>query len=145
MQQNGTLSLSGSVAWSNFTRQLPSTACVIAWYIEANDTDGNWGNTTVQYLTVYAYTSLDVGRNNFTAWTADVGHTLLDVNASLHVDNINFTMITFEYPNGTQISLVWVQTTDEYYVENSTMTVTSDTIIWIYCEEAGEWYHIYGS
>ena len=145
MQQNGTLSLSGSVAWSNFTRQLPSTACVIAWYIEANDTDGNWGNTTVQYLTVYAYTSLDVGRNNFTAWTADVGHTLLDVNASLHVDNINFTMITFEYPNGTEISLVWIQTTDEYYVENSTMTVTSDTTIWIYCKEAGEWYHTYGS
>ncbi|RLG44284.1 MAG: hypothetical protein DRN81_04840, partial [Thermoproteota archaeon] len=50
MQQNGSLSLSGTEAWSNFTRTVPQNVQVIAWYIVANDTAGNWGNTTVQYL-----------------------------------------------------------------------------------------------
>jgi len=145
MQLNGTLSFTGNPTedWSNFTRELPFQEITIAWYIEANDTLDNWGNTSLQYLDITLYTSLAVGWNNFTAWNVDVGHTLMDVNASLHLDNINFTVITFEYTNGTQISLVWVQSTNEYFVENDTMTVTSTVTIWIYCKEAGEWFHNY--
>jgi len=90
-------------------------------------------------------TILAVGWNDVTPKTEDIGKTLCQVNASLHVDSINFTVITFEYPNGTQISLYWLQATDEYWVENTTMTVTADTTIWIYCKEAGEWNHSYGS
>jgi len=91
-------------------------------------------------------TELNVGWNSFYAWSEDVGHSLADVNASLHVDSINFTVITFEYPNGTQISLYWLQATDEYWVEDETKTVENTfTVIWIYCKEAGEWNHIYGS
>jgi len=54
MSQNGTLDWADNPleAWSNFTRTLPSTAQVITWYIEANDTDGNCGNTTIQYLII---------------------------------------------------------------------------------------------
>lgn len=99
----------------------------------------------IEIIGTASFSSLNVGWNDVTVWNVDVGHTLLDVNVSLHIDNINFTVITFHYPNGTEISLIWIQTTDEYYVENSTMTVTSDTTIWIYCKEAGEWYHNYGS
>jgi len=90
-------------------------------------------------------TILNAGWNSFTAWVADVGKTLIQVNASLHLDNVNFTVITFDYGNGTQISLYWLQATNEYWVEDTTMTVTSDTTIWIYCLEAGEWSHNYGS
>jgi len=90
-------------------------------------------------------TSLEVGWNSITVFDIDYGRTLVNINASLHLDSINFTVVTFHYSNGTEISLVWIQTTDEYYVENATMTVTSDTTIWIYCKEAGEWHHTYGS
>ncbi|MEM2144018.1 MAG: hypothetical protein QW279_01550, partial [Candidatus Jordarchaeaceae archaeon] len=56
MQFNGSLTLSGVEAWSNFTRTLPSsdTSYVIAWYIIANDTAGNSKSTSTQYLAVYA-------------------------------------------------------------------------------------------
>jgi len=132
-----------TTAWSNVTKTLNNTEKTIQWQIWACDTAGNWNSTGLQTLNLV--TGLSVGWNNFTAWSVDVGHTLLEVNVSLHVDNINFTVVTFHYSNGTEISLVWIQTTNEYYVENTTMTVTSDTTIWIYCKEEGEWHHTYGS
>ena len=53
IQYNGSLSLSGIHAWSNFTRVLPNQyGITIAWYIICNDTTGNIGNTTVQLLQV---------------------------------------------------------------------------------------------
>jgi len=132
-------------AWHNTTLYLNvSEGTVIKWYFEATNSKGQTYSTDVEYFTV-GVTMLNVGWNNFTAWNVDVGHTLLDVNASLHIDNINFTTITFSYPNGTQISLYWEQSTNTYWVENSVMTVTSDSEICIYCKEAGEWYHNYGS
>ncbi|RLI13389.1 hypothetical protein DRO33_01370, partial [Candidatus Bathyarchaeota archaeon] len=51
MQLNGTISLSGSTAWSNFTRILPQVD-VIAWYIKCYNIYGEWTNTSVQILDV---------------------------------------------------------------------------------------------
>ncbi|RLC33576.1 hypothetical protein DRH14_04650 [Candidatus Shapirobacteria bacterium] len=53
MEQNGSIAFPSQTteAWSNFTRVLPNQyGIVIAWYIIANDTYGNIGNTSVQYL-----------------------------------------------------------------------------------------------
>jgi len=132
-------------AWSNFTLYLNDTVdAVVAFRFHCNNTIGSLTITPWNYLKVTAH-PLDVGWNNYYAINPDVGHTLLEVNASLHLDSINFTVITFEYPNGTQVSLVWIQETDDYWVESTTMTVTSDAQIWIYCNEEGKWYHKYGA
>ena len=52
MQPNGTISYNAETqAWSNFTRLLPDqNGITIAWYIICNDTEGQWGNTSVQFL-----------------------------------------------------------------------------------------------
>jgi len=54
MQINGSIQFSGvTEAWSNFTRTLPNQyGITIAWYIVAYDIYGNYGNTTVQYLSL---------------------------------------------------------------------------------------------
>jgi len=143
-QLNGTLTFTDEPfeAWSNFTRTLPDQELTIAWYIVANDTVGHWGNTSIQILNVLSYTNLSVGWNNFTAWSVDVGHTLAQVNASLAIDNINWTVISLEYPNGTRAVLVWEQDTNEYIGEEDA-TVESGCTFYIYCLEAGKWYHSY--
>jgi len=143
MELNGTFQFAGqpTEAWSNFTRLLPQVE-VIAWYIVANDTSGNWGNTSIQILDVITYTELVVGWNNFTAWSVDVGKTLSQVNASLHLDNINWTVISLEYSNGSRAVLVWEQDTNEYIGQEGAV-VESGCTFYIYCKEAGEWYHNY--
>ena len=89
--------------------------------------------------------NLHAGWNSFEPWAADLGHTLSAVNSSLQWDSINFTMITFAYSNGTQVSLVWIQATNTYFVEDPNKTVTLTCTIWIYCKEAGVWLHTYES
>jgi hypothetical protein len=137
MQQNGTLNLSGSATWSNFTRTLPATECYIAWYIVANDTNNNWANTTTQYIHVLARTPLTVGWNSFTTCTADVGHTLSQVNTSLYTDSINYVEFVFEYANGTR----YVFFPD--WGGDATVPVTSDGKFYILCNVAGTWWHTY--
>ena len=145
MELNGTIELSGKTAWSNFTRTIPSTLsppATIAWYIVGIDVYWNTGNTSTQYLQVLFYTSLQAGWNNFSAWTVDVGHTLSQVNMSLALDNVNWTVISLEYSNGTRAVLVWEQSTGEY-IGDENATVESGCTFYIYCLEAGKWYHEY--
>jgi len=144
MQPNGTITFNGEKkAWSNFTRQLPDQYSItIAWYIACSNIYGNYGNTSVQYLQVISYTELSVGWNNFTAWNVDIGKTLSQVNMSLALDNINWTTISLEYPNGSRAVLVWEQDTNEYIGQEDAV-VESGCTFYIYCMEAGEWYHNY--
>jgi len=99
-------------------------------------------NIPFLYTVVYESTELSIGWNNFTAWSVDVGHTLAEVNASLHIDNINWTVISLEYSNGSRAVLVWEQDTNEYIGQESAV-VESGCTFYIYCKEAGEWYHNY--
>jgi len=146
IQENGTIDWTDNPtqAWSNFTRSIPpdSYGWKIAWYIVAYDVYGNHGNTSLQILTIVDYTPLAAGWNNFTAWDVDIGHTLAEVNMSLAIDNINWTTISLEYSNGTRAVLVWEQDTGEY-IGQENATVESGCIFYIYCKEAGEWYHNY--
>jgi len=89
-----------------------------------------------------AYSALQAGWNNFTAWTVDVGHTLAQVNMSLALDNVNWTVISLEYSNGTRAVLVWEQDTNEYIGQEGAVVESSCTF-YIHCMEAGEWYHNY--
>jgi len=140
-QANSTISFSGvTEGWSNWTRTKPSGLEKIYWFISCNDTLGNVRNTTIQV--VYIYTELVVGWNNFTAWSVDVGKTLSQVNTSLHLDNINWTVISLEYSNGSRAVLVWEQDTNEYIGQENAV-VESGCTFYIYCKEAGEWYHSY--
>jgi hypothetical protein len=88
------------------------------------------------YLT--KVTALAVGWNNFTAWGEDVGKTLGQVNASLNLDTINWTVIVVDYGNGTQWALVYGTEYNYEYV----IVATSDTL-YIYCNVAGSWWHTY--
>ncbi|RLI86021.1 MAG: hypothetical protein DRP01_05015, partial [Archaeoglobales archaeon] len=135
-EQNGTVNLTGKTCWSNFTRSIPEVG-IIAWYITANDTSGNVGNTSLQILELLK-TELVSGWNMFNASSVDVGHSLSEINASLNKDNINWTMLVLEYPNGTQYVFVYG------YTLNVNVQVTgTDNILYIYCGEAGIWYHKY--
>jgi hypothetical protein len=44
--------LSGTATWALFNFSLPDEPCLINWEIWANDTNGNWGSTGTQSLTV---------------------------------------------------------------------------------------------
>jgi len=88
-------------------------------------------------------TILVVGWNNFDAWSVDVGHTLADVNVSLWLDNVNFTVIVIEYANGTRVGLVYDQDTGEYIGNEAAVVESTNDKFWIYCLEVGEWYHTY--
>lgn len=140
MQSNGTVSLSGNIAWSNFTRTLPAsnlTSYTITWYIQTNDTEAYWGNTSAQYLTVSSVTPLSVGWTNFTSWSIDVGKTLSQVNVSLNSESINWTFMVFEYANTTRYSLVKGWGGDEETI------VTADGRFYVYCTDADTWAHTY--
>lgn len=52
MQENGTISLSGTEDWANFTRTLPNQYILIGWLVWVNDTSGNPTNSSVQTLQV---------------------------------------------------------------------------------------------
>jgi len=52
MISNGTISLSGTESWANFSRTLPDSHMVVMWLINAKDTYGNGDNCTTQYLTI---------------------------------------------------------------------------------------------
>jgi len=138
MQQNGSLSLSGTEAWSNFTRTLPSGVQVLAWYIVANDTAGNWGNTTTQYISLI-YSELVVGWNIMNETDVDgvdVGHTLLEIYWSLCNDSITVTTIS-KY-NGTFYTFK-----PGYHVNENVKILAESDQIYLYVTVAGTWYHEY--
>jgi len=95
----------------------------------------------IEIVGTASFTPLYTGWNNFAAWSVDVGHTLADVNASLWLDNINWTVIEIEYANGTRVSLVYDD--GEYIGVEMAAVNSTDDEFWIYCLEAGEWYHTY--
>lgn len=98
---------------------------------------------SLYYEWVYLYIPLNiqdlsVGWNNFTAWTMDVDRTLGEINASLNLDSIDWAVITVDYGNGTQWSLVYGQT-----VNSEKLVASIADTIWIYCNVAGTWEHEY--
>ena len=85
-----------------------------------------------------ASTGLTTGWNDFYAWSVDVGHTLGEVNASIWVDSVEFSVFTLEFANGTQVSF-WRDSIANASVEVEAVTDT----FWVYCTVAGEWKHSY--
>jgi hypothetical protein len=83
-------------------------------------------------------TNLNVGWNNCTAWGEDVGRTLGEMNASLNFEGISWSVITVDYGNGTQWSLIYGTS----YNSEKLIASTSD-ILYIYCNVADQWWHIY--
>ena len=54
-QNDSTVSLSGTVAWTNVTKTLnPIVGTVVGYEWFANDTNGNWASTGIQTLTTHA-------------------------------------------------------------------------------------------
>jgi len=83
-------------------------------------------------------TDLSVGWNNFAPFGVDVGHTLGEVNESLNIDGISWTVCILEYTNGTRYVFVYG------YSYNVNVQVTStDDRFYIYCTIADTWYHQY--
>lgn len=129
----------GSPLWSNITRALNNTVGVrIEWQIWAMDTYGNWNSTGLQSFVTTAATPLVIGWNNFLALNIDVDKTLGQVNASLNLDSINWSVVTIDYGNGTQWSLVYGTS----YNSEKLIASTSNTL-YIYCNVAGTWGHGY--
>jgi len=89
-------------------------------------------------LTEVPRTTLVIGWNTVTPWTIDVGKTLGQTNASLNIDSVSWAVITVDYGNGTQWSLVYATEYNYEYVIAS----TSDTL-YIYCLDVGTWWHTY--
>jgi len=119
---------------------LPSNAT-----LQTMDSDGDgisdYDELYVNYTCPFSgitSTILSVGWNNFTAWDVDVDKTLGQVNASLNLDNINWAVITVDYGNGTQWSLVY----GTNYNSEKLIVSTSDKL-YIYCNVAGTWGHTY--
>jgi len=138
LELNGTLSLNQQViAWSNFTRYIEvSSKTTIEWKIVCEDIYGNAAGTEVQYL--YINTQLYVGWNVIHPWNEDVNQTLGNVNASLNLDLINWTVIVLQYTNGTRYAFVYG------YSYNAEIQVTSiNDTFYIYCSEEGKWNHSY--
>lgn len=89
-------------------------------------------------LLIFTSTDLNVGWNNFTVLSIDVGKTLRQVNASLNFDTINWTIISLEYANGTRYVFVYG------YSYNANIQVASvDNTFYIYCNVEAIWTHIY--
>lgn len=143
MLLNGSTALSGSSAWSNFSRTLPSTACVIAWYIVANDTDGNWENTTVQYLTIYTTLIHDVAVVNVaTAKNIVAAGCVLSINVKVsnqgtytetfnvsvyaNTTSINTAKITMTSGTSTTIPFTW--NTADFAKGNYTIKAIAATV-----------------
>ena len=83
-------------------------------------------------------TPLVIGWNQLATAMIDVGRTLGEINSSLYIDNINWTMITIDYLNGTQWSM---QYGTSY---NANCTVTTSSKMWIYClDVTATWTHTY--
>jgi hypothetical protein len=92
---------------------------------------------TYSYFTI-PFTVLNVGWNNLTIWNTDVGRTLGQVNASLNLDNVNWAVITVDYLNGTQWSLVYGTS-----YNSEKVIVSTNNRLYIYCNVAGTWGHTY--
>jgi hypothetical protein len=102
-----------------------------------NDTTGHSEVWTYFYPLSFT-TDLTVGWNDFAPLDRDVGHALAEVNASLTLDGIDWSVIVIDYNNGTQWSLVYGTS------YNSEKLVTSiDNTFDIYCNVAGTWTHTY--
>jgi hypothetical protein len=94
-------------------------------------------NNTI-YFSQTTYTSLTYGWNGFLAWQVDNGQTLGTINASLNSQSIDWSIITVDFLNGTQRSLVC----NTSY--NSEITVASGSELFIYCLDlAAIWHHTY--
>jgi len=116
---------------------------------------GGYANITIAYQTGVGGTSsgafhiymlniqingtvLTAGWNEMSAVAQDVGHNLSELNSSLYINNINWTMLTVDYLNGTQWSM---QYGTSY---NANCTVTAGSELWIYClDVTATWTHTY--
>ena len=68
----------------------------------------------------------------------EVGHSLGEINASLNYDSINWTVITVDYLNGTQWSMLY----NTSY--NADCMVVAGSEVWIYClDVTATWTHTY--
>ena len=135
---NGTIEWTEDVveAWTNFTRTIPSDVERVGWYVTCKDIFGVWGNTSLQILEFY--TSLNVGWNNFTAWSVDVGKTLEEICANIQGEAGVDARIVIKY-NGTEYRY------DYGYSANATVKILStNDELRIYCLSSGKWYHNYG-
>jgi hypothetical protein len=120
----------------NFTEPLNTTQQVIFAEIWAEDSTQRWRMVNYSFSTTGS--SLNIGWNNFTAWTLDVGYTLAQVNASLTYDGINYGVLVCEYANGTRYELIFGWGGDE------TVPVTADSKLYLLVNVADEWWHAYG-
>lgn len=126
--------------WSNNTITLNGTVPnTISWRFGANDSSNNWGYAPWQYTDLTFLTTLTQGWNSLTATGLDVSKTLGEMNASLNLDGISWTVITVDYLNGTQWSMIF----NTSY--NSDKLITSGSTLWVYCTDvAAAWNHEYG-
>jgi len=104
-----------------------------------------WQQTELPYIKVYTYrytigaTALSQGNNKIHPDTADVGKTLGQVNQSLYLDSIQFDWIVYYSDAEVQQGLFV-----NGYAHDASVTI-SDTDDWlfIFCDAAGTWYHVY--
>ena len=107
-----------------------------------------FAGTSLSDLDFYSYyyntskiaydTYLVEGWNEFTATTLDVDHTLGELDVSFDVDGFNWAVVTIDYLNGTQWSLINGTT------YNQEKTVTIGSTLWIYClDVTATWTHVY--
>jgi hypothetical protein len=92
------------------------------------------------YYLVYVLPSqsaLSAGWNTVLPWYNDYESTLGEVNASLNLDNIDWTFIDLEYPNFTRYVFVYS------FSYNADIIVVADSTFRIYCNTANIWYHEY--
>jgi len=90
-------------------------------------------------VSVISDTDLVYGWNNFTAKIVDVGHTLGDMSDSLALDSVGWSVITIDYLNTTQVSMIYGTSF------NSEYQITVGAKLWIYCTDAEiTWTHTYG-
>ncbi|MCK5614456.1 hypothetical protein KAR91_71995, partial [Candidatus Pacearchaeota archaeon] len=103
------------------------------------DLYNEFGNSfTGEEAGVTAPTILSTGWNNFAPRAADVGKTLGQVNTSLNVDSINWTVVVLEFANGTEVSFIY-----EYSWNAAVLVESESDYLWVWCHEAGSWYHNY--
>jgi hypothetical protein len=93
---------------------------------------------TRRFLSELAISDLSVGWNNVTLFEIDVDKTLGRVNESLNSESINWSVLTVDYGNGTQWSLVYGT-----HFNSEKLIASTSNVLYIYCNAVGTWGHDY--
>ena len=142
-QNDSTVSLSGTVAWTNVTKTLnPIAGTIVGYEWFANNTNGNWASTGIQTLTTRALfhdvavtnvasSKTVVGQGygtNISVTVENRGDFPEDFNVTTYANATTAAALTFSLTSGSNQSKIIVWNTTGFAYGNYTLKAVADTV-----------------